>query len=139
MIIFILFFLFTGAVNAQAEDFYIYKVKSVIDGDTIELDVSNESLIIQKLGLKVRILGIDSPEKNGKCKKEKDLSLKSKKLTENLIGKNEIILSNIKWDKYGGRLDAKVLVNNVDIAQEQLKKGLAVAYFGDRKNNNWCD
>lgn len=139
MIIFILFFLFTGAVNAQAEEFYIYQVDSVIDGDTIILDTSKESPLIKKLGLRVRILGIDTPEKKGKCQKEKNLALQSQKLTENLIGKNEIILKNIKWDKFGGRLDATVIVKNVDIAQEQLKKGLAVAYFGEKKNKNWCE
>lgn len=139
MIIFILFFLLTGAINAQAADFYIYKVDSVIDGDTIILDTSKESPLVKKLGLRVRILGIDTPEKKGKCQKEKNLALESQKLTENLIGKNEIILKNVKWDKFGGRLDATVIVKNVDIAQEQLKKGLAVAYFGDKKTKNWCE
>jgi endonuclease YncB( thermonuclease family) len=139
MIIFLILFLLASPAHAQ-EQMYIYKALKITDGDTIKLDVSKESPLVKKLGLSVRIKGIDTPEKapRAKCKKESELGQQATKFTTELVGNKELLLSEIEWDKYGGRIVANVKVGGVGIAQELLKKGLARVYNGEKKKS-WCD
>lgn len=138
MIIFLILFLLASPSHAQ--EFYVYKPVKITDGDTIKLDVSKESPLIKKLGLSVRIKGIDTPEKGSKakCDKENALGQQATKFTTDLVGNKELLLSEVKNDKYGGRIVANVKVGGVDIAQELLKKGLARIYNGEKKKS-WCD
>ena len=138
MIIFLILILLASPVRAQ--EFYVYKPVKITDGDTIKLDVSKESPLIKKLGLSVRIKGIDTPEKapKAKCDKENALGQQATKLTTDLVGNKELLLSQVENDKYGGRIVANVKVGGVDIAQELLKKGLARVYNGEKKKS-WCD
>lgn len=132
----IFYFVFPKALADEVN--YIYKVIDIVDGDTIIIDTKQESKLVNKLGLRVRIYGIDTPEKKGKCQKEKDLALQAKEFTKNLIDQKQVILKDVKWDKFGGRIDAKVFLNDLNIGQELIKNGLAIEYFGERKNKNWC-
>ena len=138
MIIFLILILLASPAHAQ--EFYVYKPVKITDGDTIKLDVSKESLLVKKLGLSVRIKGIDTPEKTprAKCDKENALGQQATKFTTDLVGNKELLLSEVKNDKYGGRIVANVKVGGVDIAQELLKKGLARVYNGEKKKS-WCD
>jgi len=139
MIIFLILILLASPAHAQ-EQMYIYKALKITDGDTIKLDVSKESPLVKKLGLSVRIKGIDTPEKapRAKCDKENILGQQATVFTTYLIGNKELLLSEVKNDKYGGRIVANVKVGGVDIAQELLKKGLARVYNGEKKKS-WCD
>ena len=139
MIIFLILILLASPAHAQ--EFYVYKPVKITDGDTIKLDVSKESPLIKKLGLSVRIKGIDTPEKapRAKCKKESELGQQATKYTTELVGNKELLLSEIKWDKYGGRIVANVKVGGVDVAQELLKKKLARVYNDGEKKKSWCD
>ena len=138
MIIFLILILLASPAHAQ--EFYVYKPVKITDGDTIKLDVSKESPMIKKLGLSVRIKGIDTPEKapRAKCKKESELGQQATKFTTDLVGNKELLLSQVENDHYGGRIVANVKVDGVDIAQELLKKGLARVYNGEKKKS-WCD
>lgn len=138
MIIFLILILL--ASPAYAQEFYVYKPVKITDGDTIKLDVSKESPLIKKLGLSVRIKGIDTPEKapRAKCKKESELGQQATKFTTDLVGNKELLLSQVENDHYGGRIVANVKVGGVDIAQELLKRGLARVYNGEKKKS-WCD
>ena len=138
MIIFLILILLASPAHAQ--EFYVYKPVKITDGDTIKLDVSKESPLIKKLGLSVRIKGIDTPEKGSKakCDKENALGQQATKFTTELVGNKELLLSEVKNDKFGGRIVANVKVGGVDIAQELLKKGLARVYNGEKKKS-WCD
>ena len=138
MIIFLMLILL--ASSAHAQEFYVYKPVKITDGDTIKLDVSKESPMIKKLGLSVRIKGIDTPEKGSKakCDKENALGQQATKFTTDLVGNKELLLSQVENDHYGGRIVANVKVGGVDIAQELLKKGLARVYNGEKKKS-WCD
>ena len=138
MIIFLILILLASPAHAQ--EFYVYKPVKITDGDTIKLDVSKESPLIKKLGLSVRIKGIDTPEKGSKakCDKENALGQQASKYTTELVGNKELLLSQVENDKYGGRIVANVKVGGVDIAQELLKKGLARVYNGEKKKS-WCD
>ena len=138
MIIFLIILFLASPAHAQ--EFYVYKPVKITDGDTIKLDISKESPLIKKLGLSVRIKGIDTPEKGSKakCNKENALGQQATKFTTELVGNKELLLSQVENDKYGGRIVANVKVGGVDIAQELLKKGLARVYNGEKKKS-WCD
>lgn len=142
MIIFLILFLLVSPAHAQ-EQMYVYKALRIIDGDTIAINIQKESPLIQKLGLSVRIKGIDAPERGSKakCEKEKIKAEEARKFVNELIGvigEKELLLSEIKWDKYGGRLVAVVKVGGVDIAKALLNRGLAVLYTGEGQKHNWC-
>jgi endonuclease YncB( thermonuclease family) len=144
MILFLILALLVAPAKAENLDtMYVYKAIKIIDGDTIALNVENEKPLIQKIGLSVRIRGIDTPEKapRAKCKKENELAEKATKLVNDIVGamgQNELLLSKVKWDAYGGRIDAFVKVNGVDIGKALLVRKLAVEYDGNKKTKDWC-
>lgn len=100
----------------------------VVDGDTIKDKDSGY----------IRLLGIDTPEIKGKCKKEKDKALDAKKYLQSIIynGKDIKIIGN-KSDKYG-RLLARVLVDDQDASSLMLLAGFARVYDGG-KRGGWCE
>jgi len=138
MALFALILLFS--CNAEAKNLYVYKVEKITDGDTIKLDTSRESSIINDLGLSVRIYGIDTPEKapRAKCNKENDLAQQASQFTKDIIGNKEVLIEVKKWDKYGGRVLGIVEVSGLNIGDELIKRGLAIKYFGKKKEKDWC-
>ena len=139
MIIFLIFLLFTSTAKAEV---YEWKVLRTLDGDTLE--IANQFLP-EELKLFVRMKGVDTPEKapSANCEKENALGQKAtiytKKAIENAQKNNQkITFTEIKWDKYGGRIVAKILINNNDLAQDLIKNGLGRAYNGEKKQS-WCD
>lgn len=121
---------------------YDWKVIRVVDGDSLE--IANEFLP-EELKLFVRIKGIDTPEKapRAKCEKENILAQKASNYTKNSIEKaqknhQKITFSEIKWDKYGGRIVAKVMIDETELGQELVRKGLARIYNGEKKKT-WCN
>lgn len=138
MALFLLIFLFS--CNAEAKNLYVYKVEKITDGDTIKLDTRANSSIIDDLGLSVRIYGIDTPEKDprAKCKKENDLAQQASQFTKDIIGSKEVLIEVKKWDKYGGRVLGIVQVGGLNIGDELIKRGLAIEYFGEKKEKDWC-
>jgi len=84
----------------------------------------------------VRLAGIDTPELKGKCVAEKVLALKAKaRLAELLVG--TIVISEIKPDKFSGRVDAIVTVNGQDVAGILVADGLARQYTSGTRGS-WC-
>jgi endonuclease YncB( thermonuclease family) len=78
-----------------------------------------------------------------KCEKENILAQKASNYTKNSIEKaqknhQKITFSEIKWDKYGGRIVAKVMIDNSELGQELVRRGLARIYRGDKKKT-WCN
>lgn len=91
------------------------KVIKVTDGDTITI------LDASKIKYKIRLSGIDAPEKNqafGKVSKQS--------LSEMVAGKIVTVDYN-KRDRYR-RIVGKVLYKNIDINLEQINRGLAWHY-----------
>jgi micrococcal nuclease len=133
------------ATIAQAQvKAYDWKVLRVVDGDTLEIDVSSMKLP-PELGLKVRVLGVDTPEKGGraKCPSEAALAVKAtdhtKKLVEAAKANNTTItFSKVKWDKFGGRINADVMIGDVNLAKSLIAAGLAREYYGEEKKS-WCE
>ena len=96
------------------------KVLRVIDGDTIELLVKQEN-IKQSPKIKVRLFGIDAPEKKQAFGKE------AKEYLSSLILDKEITLIINDKDKYQ-RTIGTILLNDKDINKEMVKNGYAWAY-----------
>jgi len=89
-------------------------VAKVIDGDTIEL--AN--------GKKVRLLGIDAPEKGQKYYEEA-----KEKLIELVEGKEVVLESDVTNADKSGRLLRYVFVDGLFVNLELVKMGLANAYI----------
>jgi len=132
--------LLTSAVSAQANP-YDMVVTKVTDGDTIRVDAS--SWVLPELGdtIGIRIMGIDTPEKGGraKCDAEAELGEKATEFAKSVIAVGDTVqVEVIKWDKFGGRIDAVVLVDGQNFGQMQIDRGLAKPYDGGTKES-WCD
>jgi micrococcal nuclease len=134
---------FSATENVAPENgIYKWPVKRVVDGDTLEVE---ESFLPKELKLFVRIKNIDTPEKapRAKCDKENKLAQKASEFTQKAIDEaiknnQEITFSELKWDKYGGRVLAEVKINNKSLAQDLMKNGLGRQYHGEKKQS-WCD
>jgi endonuclease YncB( thermonuclease family) len=112
------------------------EVTGVLDGDTVSVRV--HVWIGQEVETSVRIAGIDAPEIHGKCEKERRMAENAKEELQSLISGNPILLTNIRLEKYAGRvLAAAQTKNGTDIARHMLDKGLVRPYRGE-KRRPWC-
>jgi endonuclease YncB( thermonuclease family) len=122
-------------------------VIKVYDGDTITIASKlpyKESPIYR---FSVRLSGIDCPEIKGKDEKERKIAELAKKELSNLIMNKVVILENVKTEKYG-RVLADVYIDNINLSNYMIEKGLAVPYDGTAKEspkdwvyyyNNWLN
>ena len=136
--VFLIVFFWSNFLNA--ETLYDYKIIRVIDGDTVEIE-ANFLPAPLKPSLKLRIYGIDTPEKKSraKCDLEAELSKKATAFTQKVI--NESISKKIKirkWDKYGGRVLGDIILDGKSLEALLLNEGLAKPYDGGKKSS-WCN
>ena len=114
---------------------YQAKVKRVVDGDTLDLDIDLGFHIT--LSERVRLMGIDTPESRTRDLEEKRYGLGAKyRLIEMLEeNDNEFILKSHGTGKYG-RVLGELFHHSEDdysINQMLIDEGHAVAYFGGSK------
>jgi len=131
-------FLSVVSVASFATDM-ILPITGVVDGDTIKGQLS---LPCPLCSISIRVRGIDTPESTylAKCAKEKDLGHKATDYVKQLISSHEIMtVKDVKWDKYGGRIDGYVVVDGIDIGATLIEKGLARPYTGEGPKPNWCN
>lgn len=118
---------------------FVWQVVRVLDGDTLEI---RPPWLLKGLRLSVRIYGIDAPEvaPHAHCRKEAILGERATALTAvNIATAKTTTFRDVEWDKYGGRILAKVSVDGKDLGQELIAAGLAHSYFGDKKPAGyWC-
>lgn len=111
------------------------RVMQVIDGDT--LLVRAHIWLGQEVEVRVRILGVDAPEMNGKCESERIRARAAKDFLADRAG-DDVVLQAVMHDKYGGRVDARVFTPaGEDIGGALVDAGLARAYDGG-KRGAWC-
>ena len=118
---------------------YRAKVKRVIDGDTVDVDVDLGFGIWQN-NERVRIMGIDTPESRTRNKIEKKFGLAAKERLKSLLGKTTVLQTTINKkgvDMKGkfGRVLGDFLLKNKKISKILCEEGHAVAYFGGSKKN----
>jgi micrococcal nuclease len=100
-----------------------YKVIAVKDGDTIELLENGQPL-------KVRLYGIDAPEKN------QDFGTRAKQFTSDLcFGKNVKIVKH-NTDRYGRTVGTIILPDGRSLNEELVKNGMAWHYKAYSKDVN---
>lgn len=136
LLVFLSCWAFCGALSAQ--ETLVMPVVRVYDGDTI---VSKLDMLPCPLcHVSIRIRGIDTPEYGSKasCSSEKYKAGEAKEYLKQLLGDNKFVtITNFKWDKYGGRIDADVFVGGVNVAEKLVKDGHARHYDGKAKLG-WC-
>ena len=132
-------FLAIIAPSASAQTANPETVVKVIDGDTFSIAADWSPYGLE---WRVRILGIDTPEKGrlAKCAREKELSKQATALVDSLLTRDHrVYLTNVKHDKYGGRINADVrLMDGRSIADILIAAKLAKRYNGNGPKPSWC-
>jgi endonuclease YncB( thermonuclease family) len=148
----------TAATAAKASEVLqgpvVARMIRVIDGDSLEVEA--KIWLGQSLRIQVRLEVVDTPELRGACKAEKALAQRAKAELSQLFEasgeeKPVLLLYDIRNDKYGGRVLARVhlaetpadekqrrLENGRDLGQHLLSRGLARPYNGGRRIA-WCE
>lgn len=112
-------------------------IVAVVDGDTIKTTLP---LPCPLCNASIRVNGIDTPEKGkkAKCAAEAEKSKMATEFTKFFVsGHKTMIVKNVKWDKYGGRILGDVYVDGRSLSAELIKNGYARAYHGEKKAS-WC-
>lgn len=130
------FLLWSGSVAASSPLSVI--VYDIYDGDTFRIDLPLPPPLNRAY---IRIKGIDTPEKGSraKCSEEKAKAEEALVAIKELIPINSsVTLTNYDWDKYGGRINAFVESNGINVGEELIKRNLAVPYTGQGPKKDWC-
>ena len=122
-------------------NFRVVKINRVVDGDTIDVTIDLGFDLFKKE--RVRIAGVDTPEKRTKNLEEKALGIDATgwlkaKLEETIKGDEELIVrTELKGGvgKYG-RLLGWLYVGDSDLSlnEQMITEGYAHAYDGGTKN-----
>jgi len=104
----------------------VRKVVGITDGDTITV------LDADKTEHKVRLMGIDAPEKS------QDFGSASKQALSNYIYQREVTVDYKKFDKYK-RIVGKVILDKQDICLAMIELGLAWHYKDYEKEQSKTD
>ncbi|MCL2338389.1 MAG: thermonuclease family protein [Proteobacteria bacterium] len=113
------------------------EVAYIIDGDTFAAKVIVSDKVT--ISVRVRMMQIDAPELHGEC----DAEIKHAFAARDRLGQllpigSRITLSNVKDDKYLGRIDAYVEnASGDDVGDTMVKEKMARPYSGG-KRVPWC-
>lgn len=118
---------FDGPVEAD--------VVRVIDGDTFE--AAARIWLGEAIDVHVRIEGIDAPELHAHCSWERRRAEAARDYLARRIDGAAVELSRVRYDKYGGRVDAVVRDTDGNIGEAMIAKGYARPYHGHRRRP-WC-
>ncbi len=100
-------------VNGMAGEEISGKVKSVIDGNTLEIEDKNNEIQV------VYLTGIDCPELN------QEYGDHAKSFLEKLVLKKKVTFTITGKDRWGKQLAIVLINGRVDVRIEILKEGLA--------------
>jgi len=115
---------------------YSCKVERVVDGDTIDVTLDLGFDIFHKC--RVRLYGIDTPESRTRNKDEKARGKMAGSFLKEAVeeGKKVVIQTKLKDSKGKyGRVLGDVVVDGKNINQMMIKCHLAVAYYGQSKDD----
>jgi endonuclease YncB( thermonuclease family) len=112
------------------------RVVEVIDGDTMV--VRAHIWLDQLVETKIRLLGVDAPEKRSSCPEERERAAAAERFVRNMVNSREVQLRDIRYDKYGGRVLARIqTMDGTDLGETLIRHGLARTYEGG-KRFSWC-
>lgn len=115
-------------------------VVRVIDGDTVVVNANIwPGIVVHEIS--VRVDGIDTPERRGKCDAEKQLAESAKLMMADLFAPGSAVnLRNVRDGKFAGRVLADVSSDLVgDWATSITRARLAVEYHGKGEKADWCN
>ena len=122
-------------------NFRVVKINRVVDGDTIDVTIDLGFELYKKE--RVRVAGVDTPEKRTRNKEEKLLGIDAtnwlkEKLEETIKGEDELIIRTELVGSTGkyGRLLGWLYVGDSDLSlnEQMISEGYAHAYDGGTKN-----
>jgi len=112
------------------------RIVKVIDGDSFHAEVLVWPQV--KVGVNVRIHGMDAPEMRGKCAVEKAAAAEAKQALKKLLGGGLVYLERVSLAKYAGRVVSVVKTKaGVDVAAAMISGGHGRKYLGG-KRKGWC-
>lgn len=123
----------------DAETFRCVKYLKNYDGDTVTFEIPDVHPLLGR-GISVRVLGVDTPEKNGKKPCERQRARDAQRIVAKLLkNASSIELRRVERDKYF-RILAEVWADGRSIGDVLLKNGLAYRYDGGTKPPaySWC-
>lgn len=116
---------------------YEYKcnITRVVDGDTVDAEIDCGFDIIYKS--RIRLYGIDTPESRTRDLDEKARGKLASQFIKDKIAKAELVKVKTKLDKKGkfGRVLGSIIADDEDLNELMVKNYLAVAYFGQSKDD----
>jgi len=113
------------------------EVVAVVDGDTVA--VRARIWLGQSVETTVRIDGIDAPERRGRCAAERIRAEAARAFVVDRIGAAPVVLRNVRFGKYAGRVLARVeAADGADLATALIAAGHARVYAGGTRGG-WCD
>ena len=124
-------------------NFRVIKVDKVLDGDTIDVTIDLGFDLYKKE--RVRVAGVDTPEKRTRNLEEKELGIDAtnwlkKELEDVLAGDDELIVRTELHGGVGkyGRLLGWLYVGDeqVSLNEQMIEQGYAHAYDGGTKDMN---
>lgn len=133
IILTLIILLFSKTAHAN-ESVISASVLRIIDGDTIEVKAHPWPGFNPVI--KIRLLGIDTPEIRGKCQQEKNLAIQAKKYLTS-ITPPLVMLHEVQYGKYAGRLLAEIHADDINLSDALIEKGYARAYDGGQRQG-WC-
>ena len=125
-------------------NFRVTKINRVIDGDTIDVTLDLGFSLTKKE--RVRIAGVDTPEKRTRNLEEKELGIDATnwlkdKIKDTLTGDNELTIRTELVGGVGkyGRLLGWLYVGDDDYSlnEQMITEGYAWPYDGGSKNKNF--
>ena len=125
-------------------NFRVTEINRVVDGDTIDVTIDLGFELYKKE--RVRVAGIDTPEKRTRNLEEKALGIDAtnylkKKLEDTIAGDDELtIRTELKggMGKYGRLLGWLYIgEDNVSINEQMIAEGYAWSYDGGTKQKNF--
>lgn len=117
---------------------YRAEVLKVTDGDSFRVRAG--IWLDHLVETNIRVRGIDTPEiKRAQCKAEKTKGQAARQKLAAWLA-DGVILRNLDYDKYGGRILADVYtVDFKSVNLLMVDGGLARFYSGRGKRRGWCD
>ena len=86
----------------------------------------------------MRLAGVDTPELRGDCDEERELAAAARDFVVTSIAGGNVILWDVRHDKFGGRVLARVETGaGADLGALLIGAGLGRAYDGG-KRKPWC-
>ncbi len=125
-------------------NFRVTKINKVVDGDTIDVTIDLGFDLYKKE--RVRVAGIDTPEKRTRDLEEKALGIDAtnwlkEKLGQAITGDDELTIRTELSGGIGkyGRLLGWLYIGDGDVSlnEEMIKQGYAWEYDGGTKNKNF--